>query len=167
MDNLFVTAEDVIEIAFASANLDPAYIKENIIYEVQRDRLYNFLGKEYYAELVAESATTYTAANQIIADFIGNALAFFIKAKISPDLAVKSTNAGFISNTTEFGVKASKSEVEAVITSAEASGTFWLQSAKDYMTDPDYSDNYPTYNASTTSDVANNRGNLLGGMMLD
>ena len=77
-DTKIITTDEVKTIALTDANLDTAYIDQYILYS-QRKYIREFLGKEFYEEILDEvENSTLTTANSNVLVYIKDALAHYV-----------------------------------------------------------------------------------------
>lgn len=94
LDTPMITTAEVKTIGIVNANLDTAYIDQYILYS-QRFYIRDFLGKEFYEELLDEiENSTLTTNNTNVLVYIKNALAHYIVYESLPQVRSQISKGG-------------------------------------------------------------------------
>jgi hypothetical protein len=168
---LFLTAEEIINIAFEDKNFSKDWISDNVIIECQDGNLREALGKIYYKELLLQFGTnTLTDANKyVIETYLKKSVSYYVKSKMYAPMSAKINNAGINQNTPDpYTTAAHPANAQRAQQAAEQSGEYWLRECLNYMEDDDNSSNYPTYmsNRPTDEPGAANVGTFAGWLNL-
>lgn len=164
-----ITAEEVINFACESVNFDEGFILDKTIIGVQYDELFSVLGKDYYNELLIQSLTSYTSANQIIIDrYVKPFLAYKIKSRVMAVASFKMTNAGIVQNSGEFVERSMVKDVDYARNEASQMGDSFKWQLVAYLNDEDYIDSYPTYrDDETRTPLDLQKSVLMGGIIIN
>jgi hypothetical protein len=147
MPTLIINQKYVIEETFTNDNVDTALIKDNYIYITQLETVKPAIGEDFYDALILEVASgTYTGLNEtLVTSYIKPMLAFYVKARVLPELRLRTTNKGIMINSSDTSDAASKEEVAALQDIAKEMGDALLDEMRRYISD----------NSSSFSDYVN------------
>jgi hypothetical protein len=145
MATLIISQSYIIEQTFTSDRVDTALIKDNYIYITQLEVLKPAIGDTFYDALIAEVlAGSYTGLNEtLVDDYIKPMLAFYVKARILPELRLRTTAKGVMINTSTTSDAASKEEVAALQDISKEMGDALLDEMRRYILDN--SSSFPDY----------------------
>jgi hypothetical protein len=106
MSQLITTAQVKTQ-AIVNSNLDTAYIDQYILF-AQRKHLRDYLGKDFYDELLSENDTTFSSDNQILVDsYIIPCLAHYVVYESLPQVRIQIAKGGVFNNLSQTGDVAS------------------------------------------------------------
>lgn len=166
----FITAQEVIDIAFTNVNTDIELIKDFMIEVAQEEHIRPVLGNtsllsdSLYEELVTQNnACTLTTDNEtLINDYIKPSLAFYIKFEVLTDMAINTTSKGLMVNNSETSRAADGQERADLANKAKSHGDTLRDKMVRWLDDDAQLTKYPKYENSTID-----RTNILGGIIFD
>jgi len=158
-----ITTNDVREICLNKATFDVAKFQP-FLKPAEITFLKPFLGRDLYNELVAESDSTFSEANEELFKYLKPALAWKTLELALPSMHTDITSSGLKLNNSEFANSGTDKSRADLITNAKQIAEAFLEDAKEFIEDEDNIDTYPLYekDGNVSNDI-----NLIGGMILD
>ena len=148
-----ISSLEVIDKAFLMGNIDPSLISDTYIEVSQEEHIRPILTQDLYNLIVTENdSQTFTGSNQtLLNDYIKPALAFYVAADIIPHIAIRTTNKGIMTNTSETSQSATWEERIDIMTRYKEQGATMLEKMVRYL--DDNTTTFPLYQNGSSATI--------------